>query len=50
MTRPIAQGAGASAGTQEIVLSANGGVGGDQDIEGYGAYIDFNLSNGGPWK
>ena len=40
VTRPIAQGTGASAGTQEIVLS--GAVG--------GAYIDFNLSNGGPWK
>lgn len=40
VTRPIAEGSGASAGTQEIVLS--GSV--------VGAYIDFNLSNGGPWK
>lgn len=46
-TRPIAGGNGASAGTQEIVLSSNILLGNGKHS---GAYIDFNLSNGGPWK
>ena len=50
VTRPISNGKGASAGTQEILLSTNGGNGGDQPLTHTGAYIDFNLSNGGPWK
>jgi arylsulfatase A-like enzyme len=40
LSRPLAKGTGPSAGTHEMVLSSNTG----------GAYIDFNLSNGGPWK
>ena len=51
VSRPLSQGMGASAGTQEIVLSSNGGPMGDQELGNLtGAYIDFNLSNGGPWK
>ena len=54
VTRPVAQGRGASAGTQEIVLSTNNqsssGRSCNADLSVCGAYIDFNLSNGGPWK
>ena len=51
VSRPLSQGQGASAGTQEIVLSSNGGPSGDQELGNLtGAYIDFNLTNGGPWK
>lgn len=51
VSRPLSQGTGASAGTQEIVLSSNGGPSGDQELGNLtGAYIDFCLTNGGPWK
>ena len=43
-TRPVAVGRGASKGTYEIVLSANCGA---DTVVDNGAYIDFNLSNGG---
>jgi hypothetical protein len=53
VSRPVAEGRGPSAGTQEIVLSTQ--VGGKSlsctaDRMLCGAYIDFNTSNGGPWK
>ena len=53
-TRPVSKGIGPSAGTQEIVLSTNaassGGRSCNADLSLCGAYIDFNESNGGPWK
>ena len=53
-TRPVSRGIGPSAGTQEIVLSTNnagsGGRSCNADLSLCGAYIDFNESNGGPWK
>lgn len=49
VTRPVgSNGAGPSAGTQEIVLSTTGSCNADRSL--CGAYIDFNVSNGGPWK
>ena len=45
---------GSCTGTQEMVLSTNPssstGRSCNADLSQCGAYIDFNLSNGGPWK
>ena len=54
ITRPVAQGAGPSAGTQEMVLSTNNasatGRSCNADLSLCGAFIDFNETNEGPWK
>lgn len=54
VTRPVAQGSGPSAGTQEIVLSTNDasatGRSCNANLSLCGSFIDFNVSNGGPWK